>query len=151
MADAQQSDVQYLTKDGDVLDLICWNYYGRTQNVVEVVLLHNAELLSKYSAILPAGLILALPVVNVEVAQSFKLWDYRNAVAFTERTNMADTIAKVLSDLAAYRASHPQSSVTRDVVRIGNLRIRDTGTSTVMEVLGSDDNWKVQQEFTPQA
>lgn len=32
---------RYITKDGDMLDAICWRHYGRTRGVVEQVLEAN--------------------------------------------------------------------------------------------------------------
>lgn len=36
--------IYYLTKEGEMLDLICWKHYGFTDGIVEEVLLKNPGL-----------------------------------------------------------------------------------------------------------
>src|SRR5437588_631213 len=70
------TEAHYLTSDGDMVDDICWGYYGLTNKVTELVYVRN-PFLSKLKAILPAGLLLALPVVNGdEVFPRAQLWNY---------------------------------------------------------------------------
>jgi len=67
----------YRTADGDVLDRICYNHYGQTADVTERVLKHNKQLLA-YGTHLPAGLIIELPVYDLQETQSeesINLWD----------------------------------------------------------------------------
>lgn len=64
----------YKTKENDILDLICWNYYGFSSGAVEIVLRANPGL-AEYE-LLPAGLIIKLPVIQKETQkQVVKLWD----------------------------------------------------------------------------
>jgi phage tail protein X len=51
---------EYRTKDGDMLDAICYRYYGSQSGVVELVLAANQNL-SRQSEQLPAGVIINLP------------------------------------------------------------------------------------------
>ena len=50
----------YYTKDGDVLDDICHRFYGRTSDVVEIIIEANPILLN-HELSLPSGLIIQLP------------------------------------------------------------------------------------------
>ncbi len=64
----------YKTKENDMLDLICWNYYGFSSEAVEIVLRANPGL-AEYKS-LPAGLIIKLPVIQKETQkQVVNLWD----------------------------------------------------------------------------
>ncbi|WP_264376336.1 MULTISPECIES: tail protein X [Wolbachia] len=64
----------YKTKENDMLDLICWNYYGFSSGAVEIVLRANPGL-AEYE-LLPAGLIIKLPVIQRTIQkQVIKLWD----------------------------------------------------------------------------
>ncbi|NOI20813.1 phage tail protein [Vibrio coralliilyticus] len=49
----------YLTKDGDVLDLLCFEEYG-TEKAVPTVLDANYHL-GEYGAVLPGGLTIVFP------------------------------------------------------------------------------------------
>jgi len=51
---------KYRTKDGDMLDVICRNYYGDDHRYVEAVLEANSEL-AGLGPKLPSGLIIELP------------------------------------------------------------------------------------------
>lgn len=51
---------EYRTKDGDMLDAICYRYYGRQSGAVELVLEVNQNL-SRHNEQLPAGVIIVLP------------------------------------------------------------------------------------------
>lgn len=51
---------KYRTKDGDMLDAICYRYYGIQSGAVELVLDANQNL-SRQAEQLPAGLIITLP------------------------------------------------------------------------------------------
>jgi phage tail protein X len=51
---------EYRTKDGEMLDAICYRYYGRSSGVVELVLAANQNL-SRQAEQLPAGLVITLP------------------------------------------------------------------------------------------
>ena len=52
--------MKYRTRDGDVLDAICYRHYGETNGYVEAVLAANLGLADK-PPVLPAGLIIVLP------------------------------------------------------------------------------------------
>lgn len=64
----------YTTIEGDMLDYICWKYYGKTSNYVEKVLAANTHL-AEYGTILPAGIKIFLPVIDEPKSlQKIKLW-----------------------------------------------------------------------------
>jgi len=59
----------YSTKDGDVLDDICYRYYGASSEYTEAVLAANPILL-KHDLILPSGITIELPdLPNIEESQ----------------------------------------------------------------------------------
>ncbi|QNX72868.1 tail protein X [Acinetobacter seifertii] len=64
------------TVQGDTLDLICWNYYGRTAGVFEEVLAANPDL-TKQGPILEIGTVIILPDIKVQqqVKKTINLWD----------------------------------------------------------------------------
>jgi phage tail protein X len=65
----------YVTKDGDVLDAICWSHYGSRVGTAEAVLKANPGLASRGAA-LPAGVVILLPDVAAPAAQqAVRLWD----------------------------------------------------------------------------
>jgi phage tail protein X len=65
--------VSYTTKDGDMLDWICWKHYGTTA-VLEQVLAANPDLTDEK---LPAGIIVNLPFIGSikSKKQEIKLWN----------------------------------------------------------------------------
>ena len=65
----------YTTKAGDMLDLICFNYYGSTLNgQVEATLAANPTLdLGQYIT-LPAGLKITLPAMAQKIQQTIQLF-----------------------------------------------------------------------------
>lgn len=66
--------ITYTTKDGDVLDLICWKYYGSTSGAVEKVLEANRHL-ANLGAVFSAGVKIILPdLASEEETESVKLW-----------------------------------------------------------------------------
>ena len=66
--------ITYVTKDGDVLDAICWKYYGSTTGVVEKVLEANRHL-AELGNIFAAGVKIILPnLTQEEETESVKLW-----------------------------------------------------------------------------
>lgn len=68
--------MQYRTKDGDVLDLICLRVYGDASPGVEAVLTLNPGL-AAVGPILPAGIVIELPPARDTAAQvqTIRLWD----------------------------------------------------------------------------
>ncbi len=66
--------ITYITKDGDVLDAICWKYYNKTSGVLEKVLEANRHL-AELGAIFSAGVKIILPdLTQEEETESVKLW-----------------------------------------------------------------------------
>jgi phage tail protein X len=66
--------ITYVTKDGDVLDAICWKYYGSTTGIVEKVLEANRHL-AELGSIFAAGVKIILPdLTQEEETESVKLW-----------------------------------------------------------------------------
>ena len=65
---------RYQTKDGEVLDLICRNYYGNVDAALDSVLAANPGLSSNES-VLPAGILILLPDLDVSEVTSIRLWD----------------------------------------------------------------------------
>lgn len=65
----------YRTSDGDVLDLVCWRHYGRT-DVVEAVLDTNPGL-ADLGPVYSAGVSVILPDLAPEpvVQDVVRLWD----------------------------------------------------------------------------
>lgn len=67
--------IVYLTKENEMLDLICWRHYGFTDGVVELVLETNPSL-AEYGSFLPAGLKIKLPVIQEPLKRStLKIWE----------------------------------------------------------------------------
>jgi phage tail protein X len=64
--------VNYVTKEGDVLDWICWKHYGTTA-VLEQILAANPTLTDEK---LPAGVTVKLPYITSikSKKQEIKLW-----------------------------------------------------------------------------
>jgi phage tail protein X len=65
--------VKYQTKEGDVLDWICWKHYGTT-TVLEQVLAANPNVTDEK---LPAGITVKLPyIASIKSKKSeIKLWN----------------------------------------------------------------------------
>jgi phage tail protein X len=68
--------MQYLTRAGDRLDLICEQHYQRRAQAVETVLKANPGL-AEQGPILPAGLRIELPDLPAAVLQTqpVRLWE----------------------------------------------------------------------------
>jgi len=68
--------VNYRTKQGDMVDAICHAFYGTTAGITEEVLRLNDEL-SSHPPVLPAGLLIELPDVEISSEQQnvIRLWD----------------------------------------------------------------------------
>lgn len=66
---------RYLTRDGDMLDAVCMEHYGRTTGAVEAVLEANPGL-ADLGPVLDAGTVLILPELSdPEPEQGLSLWD----------------------------------------------------------------------------
>ena len=67
--------VIYRTREGDVLDWICWKHYKKQSGAVEAVLEANNGL-ANFGDILPTGLEIILPELSLpETDQLVRLWD----------------------------------------------------------------------------
>jgi phage tail protein X len=66
--------MDYRTKAGDMLDDICYRYYGDVPKAIEVVLNANPGL-AAYGALLPDGLIIDLPTLAPVADATVSLWD----------------------------------------------------------------------------
>jgi phage tail protein X len=65
----------YITRQFDEVDLICWRYYGRTQQTVEAVMEANPNL-ADLMPILPQGLTIELPdLPDPETTTTLRIWD----------------------------------------------------------------------------
>ena len=67
--------LRYRTSEGDTVDYIAWRHYGATdRRIVERLLLANPGL-ADHGDILPAGVLVVLPVVEpVQAKRGVKLW-----------------------------------------------------------------------------
>lgn len=66
--------IVYTTKDGDVLDDICYKFYGHLEGTVEKVLETN-DFLGFEPPILSAGLKIKLPEINNRKSiETVRLW-----------------------------------------------------------------------------
>lgn len=65
----------YITKDGDMLDWICWRHYGRSGGTTETVLEANPHLAFE-PARLSSGLVVVLPEIDPPVVTGrIRLWE----------------------------------------------------------------------------
>lgn len=62
------------TSDGDLLDVICHNYYGQLLGVVEAVLDANQGLADEEQPF-RAGVVIVLPDLVTQVAEGVVLWE----------------------------------------------------------------------------
>ncbi|MBD8791216.1 tail protein X [Pseudomonas syringae] len=62
------------TSDGDVLDIICHNYYGHLNGTIEAVLDANQGLADENQPY-RAGILIRLPVLETPDHESIMLWD----------------------------------------------------------------------------
>lgn len=66
--------IYYTSKEHEMIDLICWNHYGFTEGVVELVLESNPGL-AEYGSFLPVGLKIKLPKIQQPLKKStLKIW-----------------------------------------------------------------------------
>ena len=68
--------ITYTTREGDMLDLVCYRHYGRQSGAVEVVLDANPGL-ADAGPVYPAGLNILLPDLPEPSAEErlITLWD----------------------------------------------------------------------------
>ncbi|WP_313752517.1 tail protein X [Mixta calida] len=71
--------MQYTTRDGDRLDAICREYYGRTDGVVETVLYDTANYDMTTAEIFNVGTIINLPAISasetIQEQEEHTLWE----------------------------------------------------------------------------
>ncbi|XXQ68934.1 tail protein X [Neisseriaceae bacterium B1] len=67
---------QIISKDGDTLSRIAYQYYGNSVAQVERILEANPQL-CRYPALLPAGIAITLPAQTAQQAtiSTLNLWD----------------------------------------------------------------------------
>ena len=65
-----------IAAQGDTVDSLCWQYYGRTAGVTEAVLEANPGL-ADHGPILPQGLVVNMPEAQASAPQRqmVQLWD----------------------------------------------------------------------------
>ncbi|CAI1509809.1 tail protein X [Serratia fonticola] len=67
--------MEVIAQQGDTLDALCHRHYGRTEGVVEAVLLANPGL-AEVGVILPHGTAVTLPVMETApTTETVQLWD----------------------------------------------------------------------------
>lgn len=66
-------DLIYVTKDDDMLDLICWEQYGQQRGIVERIYEANPQLIN-YDLKLPAGLVIKLPQIPNTEQRALERW-----------------------------------------------------------------------------
>lgn len=67
---------EYITRDGDMVDWICWGHYGEQSGAVERVYEAN-QWLSDFGPQLPAGMTIVLPDIPrpADTIKVVRLWD----------------------------------------------------------------------------
>jgi phage tail protein X len=63
-----------ITKQDDMIDLLCWQTYGTSSGTSEQVLLFNPDL-KDLPVRLPAGITISMPVLTPPTKRTIKLWD----------------------------------------------------------------------------
>jgi phage tail protein X len=67
--------MEYITKDDETLDQICFKHYGVTNGILEIVLTSNPHL-SESDVFLKGGLTVFLPPLERQVnKETVRLWD----------------------------------------------------------------------------
>lgn len=64
----------YTTRDGDMLDEICFKFYGKTDGTVERVLEANQNL-ANLGPVYSAGVVITMPDVAIESQTKVRLWE----------------------------------------------------------------------------
>lgn len=68
------SVTKYLTREGDILDDLCYRIYGKQDaGQVEAVLLANPNL-AEVGLILPAQIVIVFPDLTTEAKATVRLW-----------------------------------------------------------------------------
>jgi len=63
----------YITRDGDVLDDVCWRHYRRADALIQVLEANMG--LADIGPVLPAGVRIELPDIPVVAKSEVSLWD----------------------------------------------------------------------------
>ncbi len=66
---------QVRAKQGDTIDSICHQYYGKTQGVTEQVISANPMIINNDSPFIAIGALINLPDEEAYITQSINLWD----------------------------------------------------------------------------
>ena len=66
----------YMTKDGDMIDAICWKFYAKGQQPLAVERVYEANRgLAKLGPVLPAGVAVVLPdLPEPEATPVIRIW-----------------------------------------------------------------------------
>ena len=64
----------YTTVNGEMVDAIAYNFYGRYENGMIELILNTNPHLADYGAILPAGVLIVLPEINKAPQTVDRLW-----------------------------------------------------------------------------
>lgn len=68
--------MEYTTKDGDKLDVICANHYGFTNNSFETVLFDTNNYDQTTAEVFSSGVKIELPIISAnESIDTYSLWD----------------------------------------------------------------------------
>ena len=66
--------IQYKTREGDILDDLCYRIYGKqVPGQIEAVLLANQNL-ADIALTLPAGVIITFPDLSTQEVATIRLW-----------------------------------------------------------------------------
>ena len=67
---------EYVTRDGDILDQICHEFYGSAGKYIELVLESNPRL-SEKGPVFPSGVLIKLPDKNLieNTSSIIRLWN----------------------------------------------------------------------------
>lgn len=69
------TDAKYRTRQGDMLDRICLEFYGYSKEAVEAVLKHNPGL-AALGSVYESGVIIVLPELKLQgQTDRVRLWD----------------------------------------------------------------------------
>ena len=69
------NNVTYRTRDGDMLDAICWKHYRQQSGAVEQVLVHNPGLAALGPVYRENRLIILPPLAKSVLSQAINIWD----------------------------------------------------------------------------
>lgn len=70
--------IEYITRQGDMLDWICWKHYGtHDDGTLEIALAANAAAVAENGSVFPAGVLIVLPAIDrpAVAVKLIRLWD----------------------------------------------------------------------------